>query len=302
MTARAWETLAASQTGLLSDRQLRGLQVTRGEIRHHLKMRRWSRRSSEVLSTTTGPLSTEQSLWLGALHAGPTAMIGGLSALTWHGLRNWNRDQITVLVANPMSFEPLPGYRFFRTRRPRDLLIAPGTLPVARVEPAALLFASVEPNLRTALGAVTASVQQRLTTPESLAEWTIRLSPLRRARSLRQLLADVGAGAQSLAEVDFRRACRAHGLALPRSQRVRRDNRGRRRFTDNEWDLPDGTVLVLEIDGAFHDGVEQATDHRRRNRRLSGAGRTVIQCSAWEVRHEPIEIIRDLVALGVPRA
>lgn len=140
------------------------------------------------MSTTTGPLSPEQRLWLGVLHGGPTAMIGGLSATEHHRLKGWHRDEITVLVANEMSFEPLDGYRFIRTRRSFKLLVAPGEPPVCRLEPAVLIFASLEPVLRTALGAVTATVQQRLTTTERLRDWIDLLAPLRRAHHIRDLL------------------------------------------------------------------------------------------------------------------
>jgi len=228
-------------------------------------------------------------------------MLGGLTAAEHHGMKHWTREEITVLVANPMSFEPVPGYRFFRTRRPHSLLIAPGELPICRLEPAVLLFAASEPHLRTALGAITATVQQRLTSTEQLREWIATLTPLSRARHFRDLLGDVADGAHSVAEVDLRRACREAGIAPPRSQRKRRDRSGRLRYTDNEWVLADGTVLVLEIDGSFHDEAAQATLDRRRNRKLTTRGRIVIQCSAWEIRHEPWEVMNDLIALGVPR-
>lgn len=302
MGDRFWRGLADAQAGLLSRRQLRALGVSESELRHHVAMERWAHRSSGVISTTTGPLSHEQRLWLGVLHAGPTAMVGGLSAAEWGGLKRWPRDEITILVSNPLSYETLPGYRFFRTRRSFKLLVGRGELPVCKVAPAVLLFASTEPHLRTALGAVTATVQQRLTTPDELLEWITLLAPLRRARHFRDLLGDVTDGAQSLAEVDFRRACRTYGLQLPTSQRVRLDSRGRKRYTDNEWRLPNGIVVMLEIDGAFHDDVLQATDDRARNRRLSGEGRILVQCTAWEVRHDPERLIEDLVALGVPRS
>lgn len=227
-------------------------------------------------------------------------MVGGLSAAAVHGLQRWDREEITILVANPMSFEPLPGYRFFRTRRPFKRLIAPGELPVCRVEPAVLLFAAYEPHLRTALGAVTATVQQRLTTAERLTDWLDQLAPLRRAKDVRELLGDVTAGAHSMAEVDLRTACRDYGVQPPHGQRSRTDTRGRRRYTDAEWRLPDGREVVLEVDGGFHDDVMQATLHRRRNRQLTTPTRVVIQCSAWEIRHEPWEVIQDLIALGVP--
>lgn len=295
-----WQELADVQAGMVSHRQLRELKVSRGEIRNHVRVGRWASRSGEVVSTTTGPLSPEQRLWLGVLHAGPSAMVGGLSAADVHGLKRWEREEVTILVGNPMSFEPLAGFRFFRTRRPFKLLITPGELPVCRLEPAVLLFAAYEPHLRTALGAVTATVQQRLTTHERLLEWLDQLTPLRRAKHLRELLGDVAGGAHSMAEVDLRKACRAHGVRPPDSQRPRKDNRGRRRYTDAEWRLEDGRVVVLEVDGSFHDDVMEATDHRRRNRRLTGSNRIVVQCSAWEIRHEAWEVMTDLIALGVP--
>lgn len=300
MGDQLWSSLAASQAGLLSHRQLRGLGVSRGEVRNHVRVGRWAARSGEVVSTTTGPLSPEQRLWLGVLHGGPSAMVGGLNAAEVHGLKRWERQEVTVLVSNPMSFEPLEGFRFFRTRRPFKRLVAPGELPVCRLEPAVLLYAAYEPHLRTALGAVTATVQQRLTTTDTLADWLDQLTPLRRAKDVRDLLGDVGDGAHSMAEVDLRKACRDHGVQPPDAQRPHRDNRGRRRYTDAEWRLADGRVVVLEVDGGFHDDVMQATLDRRRNRQLTSTTRVVVQCSAWEIRHEPWEVMQDLVALGVP--
>lgn len=301
MGTNSWRDLAEAQAGMLSRSQLRALGITESALRHHVAIGRWAHRSANVVSTTTGPLSVGQRLWLGVLHGGPSAMIGGLNAAEHLGLERWHRDHVTVLVNNPMSFDPLPGFRFVRTRRSYKLLISPGELPVCRLEPAVLMFASREPHLRTALGAVTATVQQRRTTAEQLLEWVALLAPLRRARAIRDLLGDVAGGAHSLAEVDLRKACRDHGVQPPQSQRVRFDRAGHKRYTDCEWTLCDGRTLVLEVDGAFHDDALQGTLDRRRNRKLTSATRTVIQCSAWEIRHEPWEVMEDLIALGVPR-
>jgi len=296
-----WRDLADAQEGLLSWRQLRGLQVTHAEVRHHVAMRRWAHRSAQVVSTTTGPLSPDQRLWLGVLHGGPTAMIAGLNAAAQHGLKGWSRDVITVLVSNPLSFEPLDGYRFLRSRRAYDLLIAKGELPLCRLEPAVLMFASKEPHLRTALGALAAVTQQRLTTPDRLREWIGLLAPLRRAAQMRAFLDDLDGGAQSLAEAEVHRVCREWGIARPAAQKSRGDRRGRRRYTDCEWRLADGRVLVLEIDGGFHDDVLQAMADRSRNRKLATPDRIVVSCSAFEIRHEPWAVMEDLIALGVPR-
>jgi hypothetical protein len=297
-----WLDLAAAQHGMLSQRQLGELEVSRATVRNQLRARRWSRRSSSVLSVTTGPLSWEQQLWRAVLHAGPDSVIGGLTAAKVHGMRHWDREQITVLVGNPLSFHDLPGVTFFRTRRPIDDMRASSRLPLCRIAPALLLFAGYEHNRRTAHGALAAAVQQRLTTVPELALWLQRFRPLRGAKGFRALLDDLGSGAQSLAEVDLRRACRRFGVAPPRSQHGRRDRSGRRRYTDAEWVLADGRTLVLEVDGAFHDDVLQAADDRARNRKLTTSRRTVISCTAYELRHDPASVMEDLIALGVPRA
>jgi hypothetical protein len=298
---RSWEALAAAQAGMLSHRQLRELGITRSEARAHLRARRWSQRTEEVLSVTTGPLALDQWLWLGVLHAGAGALVGGLTAAKVHGLRHWERDDVTILVRNQHSFEPVDGIRFFRTRRPLALLASATTLPVCRIEPAVLLFAAHEPVQRTAHGVLAAVVQQRLTTPDELRSWIVRLRPLRRSRQFQVLLGDIDGGAQSLAEVDVRRACRRFGVAPPHGQRPRIDRSGRRRYTDCEWRLPDGRVLVLEVDGAFHDDVVQSSEDRARNRKLTALDRIVISCTAYELRHDPGSVMDDLIALGVPR-
>lgn len=303
MEEKSWRELAAAQGGLISFAQLGGLGLSGDFIRHQFVAERWVRRSHLVVSTTTGPLIWEQKLWRAVLHAGDDAVIGGLTAAGVHGMKNWQRDDITVLVPNPLSFEPLEGVHFFRTRRLDKTWTSPKhVLPVAKMAPAILLFAAYEPNRRTAQGAISAAVQQRLTTVDELTRWMALMKPLRRAREFRSLLGDLAGGAQSLAEVDLRKACREFGVALPQSQKQRRDRGGRRRFTDAEWRLPDGRTLVLEVDGAFHDDVVEATEHRARNRKLTSLDRIVIQCSAYELRHEPGAVMEDLIALGVPRA
>ncbi|MEO5663843.1 MAG: hypothetical protein ABIR39_11220 [Nocardioides sp.] len=298
---RTWQEISAAQESVISLRQLRGIGVTRAAIRHHLTIGRWAQRSSEVLTTTTGPASHEQRLWIAALHAGGDSLIGGLSAAAVHGMKNWSRDDVTVLVNNPLSLEPLEGVVFFRTRRDLATLSAPTALPLCRLEPAVLLFSGYEFNQRTAHGAIAAAVQQRLTTTTKLRSDLALLSPLRRAQEFRLLLDDLEGGSQSLAEVDVRKACREFGVVPPTSQTKRKDRSGRTRFTDCEWRVADGRVIVLEVDGSFHDDVLEASAHRARNRKLTSTTRVVVQCSAYEIRHEPWEVMEDLIALGVPR-
>ena len=298
----SWTELAEAQAGALSWRQLRELEVTRALVRNQLASGRWQRRTEEVLTTTTGPLSFEQRLWVAVLHCGQDAVIGGLTAARVHGLRNWERDDVCVLVENDDSFEPVPGVTTFRTRRSLALLRHPSPLPTCTLEPAVLLWAGHEGHRRAAMGVLAAVVQQRLTTPERLAAWVDLLKPLRRAPAMRELLRDLSGGSQSLAEVDVARMCRDSGLRVPDRQVPRVDSAGRRRFTDCEWRLADGRTLVLEVDGAFHLQVQHYESDVRRQRRLTSPTRVVVRCTAQEVRDEPWVLAADLRALGVPRA
>jgi hypothetical protein len=296
-----WAPLAHEQSGVMARRQLLELGVSRDVIRAHVAARRWAWRTESVLTTTTGPLSWNQRLWVAVLHASPGSLIGGLTATKVHGLKNWDRDLITVIVDDELSFDPVEGVSFFRSRRPIAKMQASGRLPVCKIEPAVLLFSGYERNRRTAHGAVAATVQQGLTTPDLLREWVERMRPLRRAKEFRRLLDDLAGGARSLAEVDVRRACEKFGVQPPRRQKRRKDSRGKFRWIDCEWDLPDGSVLLLEIDGAFHLEVAHYTDDMKRQRRLVGSKRLMVRCSAYEIRHEPGEVMRDLIALGVSR-
>ncbi len=301
-TMETWSARAAAQEGALSWRQLAELEVTRGLVRNKLASGRWRQRTEEVLTTTTGPLSFEQRLWVAVLHCGPDAVIGGLTAAGLQGLRNWPRDDVCVLVPNDDSFAPVPGVTTFRTRRPLARLRHPSPLPTCSLEPAVLLWAAHEPHPRSAMGAVAAVVQQRLTTPAHLTTWLDALRPLRRAPAIRQLLGDISGGSQSLAEVDVVRMCRDHGLQLPDRQVSRTDSAGGNRFTDCEWRLADGRTLMLEVDGSFHLDVEHYEGDVRRSRRLTSPTRAVVRCTAQELRREPWVLAADLRALGVPAA
>ena len=284
---------------MVARRQLRHLGISRKVIRGRVRGERWAQQSSVVLSTSTGELTREQRAWLGVLHAGPPAIVGGYTALELHGLKSWHRDDITVLVDEEAHLEPLAGIEWFRTRRPLELWRATQPLPLARVEPAALLCAAYEPSWRTAQGLLAAVVQQRLTTATDLRRQLQRMTPLRRAPRFRVLLAEIEGGAGSLAEVDVTRMCRDHGLPKPARQRRRKDSSGRWRYTDCEWDLPDGSVLVLEVDGAFHMEVEHWEADIRRQRGLMTPGRIIVRCTSREIRDEPFQVAADLRTLGL---
>jgi len=294
-------TLVQAQAGLVARRQLTAHGIDWDRVDHQIAARRWVERTPRVISTTTGELTREQRLWLAVLHAGPRSMLGGLTAAAVHGLAGWERDTVSVLVDDELSFEPVEGVRFFRSRRQFPLLRSakPG-IPRCQLEPAVLLWAAYDAQIRPAHGVIAATVQQRLTTPTRLFEWVERLHPLRRAKSFKRTIGDIEGGAQSGAELDVQRMCRRFSMRAPDRQRIRKDRTGRRRWTDCEWDLPDGTTLILEVDGAFHVEVRQQGEDFKRTRRITTRNRIVVRCTAYELRHETDEVAVDLIALGVP--
>lgn len=299
---RRLEELIDKQSGMVARRQLTALGVDWDAVDANVAARRWVVRTPRVISTVTGELTVRQRRWLGVLHAGPRSMLGGLTAATHHRLSGWEVDAVTVLVDDELSFEKVEGVRFFRSRRPFDLMVGPTSgIPTARIEPALLLWAAYQaPTLRPAVAALAAAVQQRLTTAERMTQWVDTLRPLRRARPFRAALSEIAGGSHSGAEIDVVRMCRAFGMPLPDRQTPRHDRAGRRRWTDCEWDLPDGSVLVLEVDGAHHMEVRAWHEDMRRGRALTRRDRVVLRCSAYEVRHEASSLARDLLSLGLP--
>ncbi|GAB4012869.1 hypothetical protein GCM10028772_39480 [Nocardioides ultimimeridianus] len=304
MLDERWRRLAATQGGLLTRTQLAGFGVDSDMVRHRISSERWAERSETVISTTTGVLTREQLMWLGVLHAHGHGVVGDLTAAELAGLRNWNRDVITILVPRGTEVgDPIAGIRFAETRRPIQRWIRPDlALPVARIEPAILHFAAYQPSKRTAQGVLAAAIQQQLTTPEHLVEEILQMRPLRWAKLMKRALGEIAGGAQSVAELDVRRMCRAFRLAPPARQVKRRDSSGRIRFTDCEWSLADGRTLVLEVDGAFHMEVEQWEDDIARQRALTDPSRIIVRCTSRELRDDPGRVARDLLNLGVPRA
>lgn len=294
-----WLRIAQAQDGMLHRRQLSRLGLGSHYVDAQLSARRWQEISSVVLCTTTGRPTRRQLMWAGVLHAGPMSALGGLTALEVHGLANWNRDEITVLLPKSHNLEKVKGIRFVETRRPIPLMTSSKGLPTWKLEPAALLWAAYTPVTRSAYGLLSACVQQGLTTPYRLDAWITRMRPLRRAKPFRRVLGELAEGSQSLAELDVIKMCDRYRLPRPVRQTRRTDSAGRSRYTDAEWRLLDGRTVVLEVDGAFHMAVEHWGIDLERHRQLVATGVIVIRCTAIQLREQPERIARDLRRLGV---
>jgi len=296
--------LAERQARVVSRAQLTDLGWTAHQIAHEIEFGRWRLAAPNVVALQNAPLVEEQRLWLGVLHAGDGAALTHLTACRYEGLQWYAPDTVEVISPKGHLVAPLPGFFFHQTRRPYQRWVRTNGsgMPVLGLEHAALLAAERDDHQRRAVGLLAASVQQRLTTADRLLVSTRDIRKLRHGRLFRLSLGDIAGGAQSFAEIDVGRICREAGLVEPERQRIRKDGQGRRRYLDCEWDLPDGRVIVLEIDGSFHMKTEHWWRDMRRERRVVITGRTVLRCASIEVRLEPHEIVLDLAAIGVPRA
>jgi hypothetical protein len=264
----------------------------------------WQLASPTVIAMTAGALSHQQLLWVGVLHGGPGACVGGLAALERHGLRNWQDPTSMIFVpAHRGRPGPLPGLTFIRSRRwlgrpvRRD-----GSPPLLSVAPAAVTWAEREPSVRRAQGLIAAVLQQRLATAADILEFAHAFGSFRHKREVVEMAGAFQEGMQSVAELDVRRMCRSAGLRQPDRQVKRTGSDGRVRYTDCEWRLPDGRILVLEVDGGFHMEAEHWEDDMVRERSLADPSRVPIRCTARELRDRPEQLAHDLRRLGVSAA
>jgi hypothetical protein len=297
----AIEEVRQHQSLVVSRRQLRTAGWTRHQIDHEIDVGRWRSPAPAVVVMHTGELNDEQGLWLGLLHAGDGAVLSHLTAARRANLRWTAPDLIDVMTPRGDTVLPLKGYRFHQTRRPYERWVKPVSGPPRLpIEYAALLAAERDRNIRRALGLIVACVQQGLSTCERFALAIPVIRKLRNGKTFSLVLQDIAGGAQSFAELEVGRLCVANGLVAPTRQVVRLDKQGRRRYLDCVWILPDGRVVVLEVDGSFHAEVVAWWNDMKRERAVVIQGDTVLRCSSIELRLEPDDVIADLRRIGVP--
>jgi hypothetical protein len=294
--------LSDRQLRVVARRQLRLCGWTDSQIDHEIQYGRWHTPASGVVALQNAPLTYDQKLWLGTLHGGPGAALTHLTAARRAGLR-WTGDE-TIHVISPKGdlIEPLEGFWFHQTRRPyaRWLRPVPEGPPRLPIEHAALLTAERDRSLRRAIGLLAACVQQGLTTADRLILVKPQIRKLRHGDQFMLALGDIAGGAQSFAEIDLGVLCEEAGLMSPTRQSLRLDKDGRRRYLDCEWRLPDGRVVVLEIDGSFHLQVGNWWRDMKRERAVVLSSSTVLRCASIELRLEPDAVLADLRKAGVP--
>lgn len=295
--------LFARQCGVATLAQLARTGVPWHRVDAQVAARRWQRFGEHCVLDHNFEPTRKQWMWIALLdNRGPVAL-AGFTALELSGFRYFGDEPelIHVVVRRGAEYHRFPGVKIHESRRfdAEDVVVSHG-FPHLSFPRSVLDAAAWQPSRRYACGVPAAAVQQRICTPEDIEAEMPHVGRIRHKQALRLALLDIAGGAEALSELDVAALCRRFGLRSPDRQRVRRDRAGRKRYLDCEWDLGDGRVLVLEVDGSHHLDVEHWEADMKRERGIVAGGRTVLRASAHEVRYEQEEVAADLVAIGVP--
>jgi very-short-patch-repair endonuclease len=283
---------------VVSRRQLAEHGVSRHHIRRQLEAQRWRSIGSRIICLHTGGLARPAQLWAALLHSGPHSVIGGLTSLEHLGLRGWARDLVHVLVPMGVNVPDLAGVVVHRTRIQFDPVSPPAasSLRCTGAARSTIDAARWGSRPRTAAALVLAAVQQRIVTSEELARCAGEFEWLRNSSSILDAIVEAMGGADSWAEVETARLVQQVGLPRPRRQFVVVTPDGPRRV-DLAVDLPDGTLLVLEVDGPHHLDPVVRRDDAVKDAALIAAGHAVLRIPVAMVRSDRARVRAQLEAI-----
>ena len=278
---RAAAGLAAIQSGLVSRRQLKGLGVSRWQVRAEIRAGRWRSHGRHTVAVHTADLSGEALWWWAVFETGGGAALAGPTALEAAGLRGYD-DRVHVVVRKSQRHHRPRGVVVHETRRLLDGDVLDSGIPRLRPEVAAVLGALWARSDRQAALLMVMAVSQRLTTVDRLADVLTRVRRDKRRRLLLAIVLDIADGVRSMGELDFARLCRRYGLPEPNRQVVRRGPRGRI-YLDVHWDR---WGLVVEIEGIHHEAPENAVPDALRQNSVSITTGTVLRIPVLGLRTE----------------
>lgn len=295
----ALRELRAVQDDVATRAQLLAAGLSPAALRAQLSARRWQVRGPGVVVLHNGPLTGRQRLWCAVLAGGgQLCALAGPTAAAAQGLSGFEDERVHLVVPRGARLAPQPWVRLHESRRfgPEDL--HPSRRPATvRLERAVVDTACWSGSPRRACGVLAAAVQQRLSTAARLRRELLDAGRVRHRALLLAVLGDIEGGSQSMAEVDFVRLCRRHGLPAPVRQEPRLDRSGRRRYLDVAWERPGGRAVVAEVDGALHLLARTYWDDMDRANELVIAGSSVLRFSSATVRLDPGRVADQLARL-----
>ena len=287
--------LGRSQAGVLTRAQLRAQGLSPGMIDAGVHARRWRAVGRRVIVLGNAPLTDVQQQWVAVLLFEKPAALAGLSAATSAGLTGFGPRRVHVVVRHD-THAALPGWvQIHESRRFRPTDVHTGSGPPRTSMARAIIDgATWSQHPRRACAILCAGVQQRLVTPEHLGTELRRAGRIRHVAIMRAILGDISGGGHTLAEIDLGPIALLAGLPPPRRQVLRREPSGQARYVDAEFDLPDGTALVVEIDGAVHLQPTSYWDDLDRQNEIVIDGSPVLRFASLSIRLSEQRVVDQL--------
>lgn len=274
----------AGQAGLLTRGQAHRCGIGDAAIRWAITSGRWTAPHPGVYLTLPGRDDWEVRAVAALLFVGPPVALAGPSAALAWGLERREPDSVHVVVPAGRRASVRAGIEVARSRRFSER-VDDWAWPHRTTVPHTVLDLGMRASLDRVLGLAALACQRRLTDEAGLAR-ALQSRPDQTHRALlRECLADVGAGAESPAEVRYIRDVeRAHGLPTA----LRQYDLGDRRRCDN---LYLAEQLVLEVDGRLgHDGWHARVRDGIRDRRSARDGRLTVRAFWSDVAVKPCEL------------
>jgi hypothetical protein len=286
--------LADRQAGVTTREQLAVLGVSTAAIATAVRAGRWRALGRRVVVLHNSSLTSDQRQWAAVLFPAKPTALAGLSAAAACGLQGFEPDKVHIVVAHDTRTNLPSWVKVHESRRftASDIVVAsPPRTSAARglVDAAAW---SRWP--RRACVLLCAGVQQRLATVTQLSDELDAAGQIRHAAIMRSVLGDIGGGGHTLAEIEFGPLAARAGLPPPQRQRLRADVDGKIRYLDVELELPDRTLLVVEIDGRGHIEVTKWTDDLDRQNEVVIDGHPVLRFPSLIVRLNPDRVVDQL--------
>jgi hypothetical protein len=253
--------LAAMQAHVVTRDQALGHGLSRHSISRLLESGAWRRLARGLFLTVPLEPSWDSLAWAGVLLGGQFARLGPESSGFLHQLLPEAPDPLDVLVPRKRRVEVDGPWQFIRETpgvRPARSVQDP---PRLTVESTVLDLADVR-DAGEVIQLITTAVQRRLTTVRKLRRELDGRARHRHRALLRDLLFDVGIGAESPIELRYLRDVeRPHGL--PKSTR-QQSRSGLPYLTDVDYEE---YRVIVELDGRVgHEGVGRFRDMDRDNR------------------------------------
>ncbi|WP_156935390.1 hypothetical protein [Pseudonocardia spinosispora] len=254
----------------------------------------WQRLLPGVIMLHSGPPTPSQRLAAALIYGGPDSMVTGLQACRRYGVSRGPAPQPTVLLLVPNSRQ-MRASEFVRLERTLRLPAAT-VMDGLRFAPAARACLDAarrvrDPRQVTEL--LADAIRRELCT---VAELAVELAAggQRGSATPRSVLADLGAGVRSVAEVDAKTLWSGTGLPEPVWNAPVYNVHGQLLAVVDAWF--EDVALAWEIESIdYHVAPGDFARTMRRTSRLVAEGATVLPSLPTQLRHERAAVARQLV-------